>query len=129
MLAGAVVAWLLLVDRPRSHVVGDAERPGWRTVELDGVRVDVPASWERASRRGCEFRFERWAPPSDRGCDGVVGLSFYASATFDPAQGPGVHRRSPGWGGYALAGDLAVDVAAPDRTLVSRVLASVRRAG
>ena len=133
-LIAALVGWSLLAERARSHVVGDATRPGWKTVELDRVRVDIPVSWERASRAGCEFEFERWAPRPDLSCDGAVGVSFYGSATFDAAQEPGVLRRwhdgsRSGWGAYAEAGDLAVDVASPDRELVRRVLASVRRAG
>lgn len=133
-LVVAVVVWSLLVDRSRSHVVGDETRPGWKTVELDRVRVDVPQTWERTSRAGCEFEFERWAPRSDSGCNGHVGVSFFASATFDAAQLPGVLRRWhdgswSGWGAHTEAGDLAVDVIGPDRALVRRVLATVRRAG
>jgi hypothetical protein len=56
-------------------------------------------------------------------------VAFYAAATFDPAQEPGVRRTEhPGdaaWGGYTYAGDWAVYVSDDDRATVQRVLTSV----
>ena len=80
----------------------------------------------------CEFKFEHWAPLDSGACGRGSGVSFYASATFDPAHGPGVHRSDtagadePSWGGYVGAGDVDVYVADDSRDLVLRVLDSVR---
>ena len=60
------------------------------------------------------------------------GGRFYASATFDPATGPGVHVVEPteglpdgGWGGYVTPGDLAVYAQDVDAEVVRRILRSV----
>jgi hypothetical protein len=129
LLAGIVAAAL---NRRDEGVVVTASAPaGWKTVEYRGVRVDVPADWERSDLDGCEFRFEHWAPPGSPGCARGGGVAFYAAATFDPATGPGVRRTEqradePGWGGYVYAGELAVYATLDDRDTVEAVLASAR---
>lgn len=114
-------------------VVDDAATPsGWKTIEYEGVRVDIPSEWERSDRRDCEFAFERWAQPDEVGCDARGdGVSFYVSATFDPKYGPGLRRGDAtidgaAWAGYTDAGDYAVYVSGEDRGLVAEVLQSAR---
>lgn len=109
------------------------ERGGWKTIEYQGVRVDIPADWERAEMDGCEFQFERWTPPSSPACQlGAAGVTFYGSATFDPAHRPGVRREQldgndgSTWAGYVYAGNFAVYALNADRDLVDRVLGSAR---
>ena len=116
---------------PRAEVVDEAgTSTTWKTIEYEGVRVDVPAAWQRFDMDDCEFRFERWGLPSSANCSGGSAVAFYGSATFDPAHGPGVRRaKGPGeppWGGYAYAGDFAVYVTGLDRGTVQRVLKSAR---
>lgn len=90
-----------------AEVVTESSTPGgWKTIEYQGVRVDIPASWEPTDTDDCEFHFERWAPPASPECDGDGGVAFYGSATFDPAHGPGVRRTdspdSPIWEGMRM---------------------------
>ncbi|MCW2868476.1 MAG: hypothetical protein JWR20_2664, partial [Marmoricola sp.] len=118
-LAGAWLAAGLLVtaatactpDTDRGHLVpGVATRAGWQVVEYRGTRVDVPGTWLRLDRSGCEFEHERWAPQGSHRCAEGVGVSFYAAATFDPARGPGARpddgpgARGGAWAGYEIAG-------------------------
>jgi hypothetical protein len=140
LLAAAAVAALvvLLVHRATGHdgatVVADsASRSGWKTIEYRGVRVDIPQGWERLDGGECEFDLERWGPPEFSGCDVDEGVAFYASATFDPAHGPGVRPADPRdghgapWGGWISAGnDYAVYAADAERGVVEGVLDSVR---
>jgi hypothetical protein len=101
---------------------------GWKTIEYDGVRVDVPASWKPLDTDDCEFQFEHWAPPDSPKCQYDGGVAFYASATFDPAHGPGVSRMGSGptWGGYVYAGEYAVWASDDDRALVTKIVDSAR---
>jgi hypothetical protein len=122
--------WLFVNhDDGGAEIVGDSARPGWMTIRFEGVRVDIPKSWQRVDRDDCEFEFEVWAPPphSD-GCTWGGGVAFYRSATFDPAYEPGVRRiesrGEPKWGGYTYAADLAVYAADDDREVVGQVLRS-----
>lgn len=112
-----------------SQVVDEDPRSGWRTVELDGVRVDVPDAWLRVEVAGCPYAHEHWALEG-ADCGDDQGLALLGSATFDPADGPGVRRygggASPEWGGYVLVGDLAVNVFDDDREVVRAVLGSAR---
>jgi hypothetical protein len=129
-----VLVWFRAAGDPRSEVVGDSpSREGWKTVEYDGVRVDIPSAWERMDTGDCEFPFERWARPDSPPCDFEEGVAFYGSATFDPAHGPGVRRTTengtPAWGGYTYVGDFAVYASYGDRALVHDVLASAQEAG
>jgi hypothetical protein len=126
LLAGR---WLWLVrDDGGAEIVGDSSSAGWMTIRFQGVRVDIPASWERLDRDDCEFEFEVWAPPESRSCTWAGGVAFYGSATFDPAHKPGVRRTEtraqPEWGGYTYARDLAVYASDDDRETVLRVLQS-----
>jgi hypothetical protein len=115
-------------DDGGAEIVGGSSRPGWMTIRFQGVRVDIPASWERLDRDDCEFEFEVWAPPDSQSCKWAGGVAFYGSATFDPAHKPGVRRtesrEQPEWGGYTYAGALAVYASDDDRETVLRVLRS-----
>lgn len=128
----AAVVCLFVVDRtPRALVVDSSAREGWQTIEYEGVRVDIPEDWKRTDPDDCEFAFEHWGPTVVTGCGDGVGVSFYRSATFDPAHGPGLRRAArnsddPAWGGYVYAGDYAVYVAGPDRDLVGETLDTAR---
>ncbi len=133
-LVAAVALWLA-TRGPQDPGVDSAvpARSGWTTIEHDGVRVDVPASWEHADMDDCEFGFEHWGPAGGPACGQGGGVSFYGSATFDPAHGPGVRRAgradgpdSPTWAGYAYAGDYAVYASDDTRSVVRRVLRSAR---
>src|SRR3954466_6125313 len=98
VLVTAAVGGFFMSQRPATssaaQVVDDAATPsGWKTIEYQGVRVDIPFGWERSDREDCEFAFERWAQPDELGCDANGdGVSFYVSATFDPRYGPGLRR-------------------------------------
>ena len=112
-----------------SDVAIDSTADGWKTVEYQGVKVDIPADWTRADMENCEFQFERWTPPDVPACSPDGGVSFYASATFDPAHGPGIRHDDVAndtvdWAGYVYAGDFAVYAADDDRGLVQHVLRS-----
>jgi hypothetical protein len=138
LLAAALVCALVLAggwlwfsrDEGGAEVVGDSPHQGWMTIQYQGVRVDIPASWERSDMDDCEFQFEVWAPPESQGCKWADGMAFYGSATFDPAQKPGVRRTNSRnqseWGGYTYAGDFAVYASDDDRETVLRVLQSAR---
>ena len=130
--AALLVGGLVWYAGRDSHaaVVASSAPAGWKTIEYQGVRVDIPASWEATDTDDCEFKFEHWAPPKSPDCGLDGGVAFYASATFDPAHGPGVTRtlgnRGPTWGGYAYVGDLAVYASDDDRALVQQVVSSAR---
>lgn len=117
---------------PRPEAATESgERGGWKTIEYQDIRVDIPAAWERAEMDGCEFQFERWVPPSAPACQ-PAGVMFYGSATFDPAHRPGVRREELNgnngstWAGYVYAGNFAVYASNADRDLVGRILGSAR---
>lgn len=98
---------------------------GWTTAEHDGVTVDLPPGWVAKDQTGCEWEFPSFGPPTADPCDpDAEGVSFYASATFDPADGPGLRRGEDGWSGYAYAGDYAVYVHVADRQVGQRILDS-----
>lgn len=132
--ATGYVIWQARSAASEAHVVEDASTAsGWQTIEYDGVRVDVPSDWRRVERTDCEFSYERWASSDEEDCiaDGD-GVSFYASATFDPKYGPGLRRGDPQvddepWAGYAYAGEYAIYAAGADREVLAAVLASARR--
>jgi hypothetical protein len=92
----------------------------------------VPPAWDRLDTSACEFQAEHWGPADVEPCSSGIGLWFYASATFDPATGPGVHAEPPsdqlpegGWAGYVTRSDVAVYAADFDREVVRRILRSV----
>ena len=129
-----VAAVLASCDDSRSVVATDSAAAGWKTIEYQGVQVDIPAGWTRADVDNCEFQFERWTPPDLPACSPDGGVSFYSSATFDPAHGPGIRHEDTAkgaadWAGYAYAGDFAVYAADDDRVLVQHVLRSARASG
>jgi hypothetical protein len=102
-------------------------RDGWKTVDHDGVQVDVPADWVRPDTSGCEFAFVQWAPAGSPPCRMTTGVVFYGAATFDPAHRPGVRQdKGKTWSGYVYAGELAVFAAGTDRELVQDVLDTAR---
>ncbi|MGX6605032.1 hypothetical protein ACWKSP_23300 [Micromonosporaceae bacterium Da 78-11] len=115
---------------PAAAVAVAPARPKAKTVEYQGVQIDVPPAWERADPSGCEFTFEHWTQPGAPACDFVSGAVFYRSATFDPAHGPDVRRTTTDgattWAGYTYAGEFAVYVAGADRAVVQGVLDSAR---
>lgn len=103
----------------------------WQTIEHGGVQVDVPATWERMDTDSCEFEITRWGDPAVSPCEFEDAVTFYGSALFDPAHGPGVVRDADDgavtWSGYVYAGDYAVYVFDnDDRQLVRNILASAR---
>jgi hypothetical protein len=118
-------------DDPGSAVVDDDPRDGWKTVQMDDVRVDVPDAWDRVDMTDCPLVYERWAESSSAACDSDQGLALLDSSTFDAQDGPGVRRYgqdgSPAWGGYVLVGGVAVNVFDDDRELVQAVLDSAEQ--
>ena len=129
-----VAAALASCGDPQSQAATDPSAAGWKTVEYRGVRVEVPADWTRTDMEPCEFQFERWAPPELPACGPGAGVSFYASAIFDPAHGPGIRHDEAAndagdWAGYVYAGDVAVYAADDDRRLVQHVLRSAHAPG
>jgi hypothetical protein len=130
-VAAFVAAALASCGDSDSGVATDSTAVGWKTIEYQGVQVDIPAAWTRADQENCEFQFERWTPPDLPACSPEGGVASYGSATFDPAHGPGIRRGetasdSADWGGYVYAGDFAVYAADDDRGLVRHVLKSAR---
>ena len=130
-LVAAVLIWSQRTSDPRSQVVADsAPGEGWKTIEHEGVRIDIPSAWDRLDMSSCEFQFERWAQPDSSACDFEGGVAFYASATFDPAHRPGVRRTAENgnatWGGYVYVGDFAVYTSDGDREVVREILDSAR---
>lgn len=114
-----------------SPTPGDASKGGWQTIEHEGLLVDVPSTWQRTDTSGCEFEIPRWGDPAVSPCAFRDGVTFYASATFDPAHGPGVVRSLTDgevtWSGYHGAGDFVVYVFEhADQRQVRAILASVR---
>jgi hypothetical protein len=140
LLLGVAIAVLLAVGvglyatrDPRAEVVDESADPTrWKTIEYEGVRVDIPATWERLDMGDCEFQFEHWAPPDSPTCRTDAGVAFYGSRTFDPAHRPGVKRAevpgpdTPDWYGYVYAGEFAVYASDDDLAVVKGILGSVK---
>lgn len=130
------VVWRGVARESGARVVtGTSAASGWKTIAYRGVRVEIPTGWQRSDRDDCEFEFERWAEPAETGCatEGE-GVSFYGSATFDPAYGPGLRRGDAvldgaAWAGYTETGDYAVYTSGADRELVADILDSVHPVG
>ncbi|MET0839500.1 MAG: hypothetical protein ABWY19_12000 [Marmoricola sp.] len=106
------------------------ETAAWKTIEHEGVRVDIPGDWEGADVSDCEFRFVRWTPPDADPCGNGGGVAFYVSATFDPLHRPGIWREpardGSRWGGYVYAGDYAVYASEERRAVVAKILGSAQ---
>lgn len=125
-------SWRRALDEPRVVDESD-ERGGWKTINYQGVGVDIPAEWQRLDVGDCEFRFQRWAPSGTPACEpDAAGVGFYGSNTALMARGPGVWRadtdggKAPTWVGYVYAGDYVVHASNDDRDLVEQVLDSAR---
>ena len=143
LLSGVALAALLAVGvgwyataEPGARVVDESTAAtGWKTIEYQSVRVDIPAGWERSDMGDCEFEFVHWGPPGLTACEPSAGVGFYASATFDPAHLPGVRRaqaqgpKDPDWGGYVDAGGFSVYAGDDDRDVVKAVLSSAGVSG
>jgi hypothetical protein len=103
--------------------------PAWKTVEFNGVRVDIPTSWNPVTANECEFRFAEHRPDSNI-CVLTPGISIFGSALFDPYRLPGLtHEVQDGktvWAGYVYAGDMVVSTSSFDREVAQRVLDSAR---
>jgi hypothetical protein len=140
LVAGLVVAayagYRLVTEEPEhrppvSRSTGTTD-DGWQQVTYRGVTVEVPPEWERLDNAGCQGFTEHWGPGDLDPCAGDAGLWFLASATFDPATGPGVHAvpssanlPEGGWGGYVTRGSVVVDVADASQDVARHVLQSV----
>lgn len=139
----AVLGWCLAIVlacsaclEQRATIVDDSAGDASQTISYQGVRVTIPDSWERLDLDSCEFDFEAWGPPSQDPCQAEVGVAFYASATFDPATGPGAHRVTdgrgddPDWAGYVDAGfEWSVYVQDDSEDVVRSALVSVTSEG
>lgn len=99
---------------------------GWKTIEYQDVRADLPADWERLS--DCAFEFELWGPPGSPACEFGASVAFY-DAPFDPTHGPGVRRNDANegadWAGYTGVNGIVVYVSADNRNVVEDILSSV----
>jgi hypothetical protein len=130
----AVAVGLYAARAPRAHVVDESiDATVRKSIEYEGVEIDIPADWERWDMGGCEFQFERWGPPGQSACaSDATSVAFYDAATFDPAHGPGVRRietagtDSPDWAGYVDAGSSVVYARDEDRAVVQGILRSAR---
>ncbi|MDQ3690921.1 MAG: hypothetical protein M3406_12995, partial [Chloroflexota bacterium] len=80
-LFAVVLIWFQATSGPSAE--------GSKTIEYEGVEIDIPSTWERLDMSDCEFQSERWAQPDSPPCDFEGGAAFYGSTTFDPAHGPG----------------------------------------
>ena len=131
-IVAAGAAALVTIAPVRSAPAGEMRRrpaavvEPWKTIEYRGVRVAVPAAWERVDNARCAFTFPRWAPPQSPPCDVGRGVTFSLSAVFCPAHGPGLRAGSGAWGGYEFAGDYAVFARDTDRVRVRKMLDSAR---
>ncbi len=133
-LLAALLLWPPLTPESGAEVVGDGSaQEGWQTIQYEGVRVDIPDDWERSDMDDCEFQSEHWAPPDSPECGRGGGISFYGSATFGLAHGPGVRRTEKmgsdagaAWGGYVIVGEFAVYVSTDGRDLAEAILNSAR---
>ena len=134
---GGYAGYRLFTEEPPAHQAAISRSTGttadgWQVVTYRGVHLEVPPDWRRLDMDGCKSSGERWGPAGLDPCAPDAGLWFLASATFDPATGPGVHTApvseslpDGGWAGYVTRGDLVVDVADPDEAVVRRILQSV----
>lgn len=112
-------------DRETVERILDSVDTDWTTAEHDGVTVDLPPGWVAKDQTGCEWQFASFGPPTADPCDpDAEGVSFYGSATFDPADGPGLRRDKDGWSGYEYTGDYVVYVQVEEEQIGHRILDS-----
>ncbi|WP_322937026.1 hypothetical protein [Nocardioides bizhenqiangii] len=104
----------------------------WQTISQDDVRVEIPGDWREFRCDFDGFSSDIYGPSEDDACGFGEYVAFYGSATFDPAERPGVITGNDDgtarWG-YVYAGDLAVSSSTEDRDLTRRILASARASG
>jgi len=136
LVVAGYVGYRLFTEKPHHEPpisrVTDTTDDGWQVVSYLGVKVELPPDWARLDMGACVGSSEHGGPSGLDPCAGDVGLWFVASATFDPATGPGVHTAPPsdnlpdgGWSGYVTRGKVVVNVAGPDQEVVRRILQSV----
>lgn len=140
LLVGVVCALVLAVGvglyasrAPRAEVVDEGTaRTGWKTIEYQEVRVDIPSDWERLDRGDCELSEpERWGPPRTPACGwsgaGVEFFDFPVEFTHGP--GRPVRRNDADeladWGGYTETKKMDVYASDDDRNVVEDILNSV----
>ncbi len=75
--------------------------PGWQTVEINGVQVEVPDNWVRDPACEGSSASRPLLGVSGEPCAEGAGLFVYGAALFDPAQGPGLRPCGRAlWCGY-----------------------------
>ena len=113
-----------------SEVSSSPGTEGWRTVDFDSVRVDVPSTWAASWNRKCGSQWPRWGPPGSRRCKSNLGLRVYTSGVIETFIPPGLHpptSTAPDlWTGYVDFEGATVFVSHPDQAVVKRVMDSVR---
>lgn len=135
-VAVALVVWWSTSSDDGAVVVDDSPAGvsgiSTKTLEYEGIRVDVPSSWVRMDLGEFELPHEMWGPPVQNPCHAETGASIYASATFNPATGQGVHRVDGTampcrtvWGGSEDVGDVSVYIQDTSMDVVRSALASV----
>jgi hypothetical protein len=132
LLSAALIGYQAASDSGADVVSDSSAQAGWKTIEYQGVRVDIPSAWERSDTDDCESPVEeQWGTPGSAGCFQDAGVSFFSSSTYDAAYPPGVRRRaqdgeSNDWAGYVRIGEFAVYTYDRDRAVVGMLLDSAR---
>ncbi|MEZ0579572.1 hypothetical protein [Nocardioides sp. MH1] len=122
------------VDRSAGDPTTTVDPGGWRTVERDDVRVEMPGDWQRFTCDFDGFTSDVYGPTEHDACSFRTYLAFYGSATYDAVSSPGFVTAGTGGAaaraqGYVYAGEYAVSVATVDQDLTRHVLATARVAG
>ena len=131
----AVPVALLAVDRDSNDDghgrLAHDPAAGWRTVEYEGVAVDVPSGWQQHDVSTCLGVAFRYGPPDADPCSlDNDGLMIVPLADTESYRGPGVFRwKLTDWAGHVPIGDWVVGVQSDERDLAQRVLGSSREAG
>jgi hypothetical protein len=132
LLSAVLLGYQALGDSGAEVVSDSSTKSGWKTIEFQGVRVDIPSGWERSDADDCDSPVqEQWGAPGSAGCFQRAGISFFSSATYDAAYPPGVRRGgqdgdSNAWAGYVRVGEFAVYGYDSDRDVVGLLLDSAR---
>lgn len=133
VLIGAVIAGTTWLFKPGGSTAPPLNvAPGhWKTIEFEGLRVDIPSTWKPVKANKCEFQFAEHYPETTV-CDETPGLRLYGRSLFDPYRQPGVQRTNTSgkavWSGYIYRGDFAVVASGSNREMVQRVLGSAHQA-